>query len=205
MQKKIKIKKNKKFYFSKLKKKIKRYYWRKKLRLRLKKTKKTKFFFYIKKKNQLNLFQNKKYNRQITIKITGNNIFCSVCQLKKGKVFKTLLITSAGLLKIKMSKKLLKRYALDRVLKLFRFRARKFLNAGGIIFVLTIPIKIRKRIIKSLTFFRKYKIKTLFNKKLIETRGYRAILIKILDKKIFNGCQMKKRKRKKKNFSRLKR
>lgn len=206
-----KFNKNKKFYKKKiswkLKKKAKRYYWRTKLRLRLKKTNKPTYFFLIRaKKGSGTVYNKKKYNRQIHIRITSNNVFCTLLKLDQGVITKTLLVTSAGKAKVRMSKKLLKRYALDRILGIFYARARRIMNAGGLIVILVVPIKTRKRIVRNLNFnLRKYVTKKIVNGKKIETKGYRSLLIKILDKKIFNGCQAKKKKRKKKNFSRLKR
>lgn len=103
-----------------------------------------------------------------------------------------------------MSKKLLRRYALDRILNLFLARVRKMLNAGGVILVLNAPLKTRKRIVRLLFLrLRKYVIKVKKNEKSIQTKGFRSVLIKFLSKKIFNGCQAKKQKRKKRKSFRI--
>jgi len=202
----VQLKKNKKFIFSYLKYKLKKFYWHKKyrLRLRLKKTNKFPNFFLIRKKGLDLRCSRKKYNRQIKIVITSNNVYCTLLKLENGEISSTLLVHSAGKLKVRMSKKLLRRYALDRILNLFLARVRKMLNAGGVILVLNAPLKIRKRIVRLLFLrLRKYVIKVKKNEKSIQTKGFRSILIKFLSKKIFNGCQAKKQKRKKRKSFRI--
>lgn len=60
----------------------------------------------------------------------------------------------------------------------------------------TAPIRLRKKIISLLFKLRAYKLKD-------KKPRYRAIFIKVKDKKCFNGCRSSKRRRKKRKGLRL--
>lgn len=148
---------------------------------------------YFLKKNVKNPNLKKKiFNRRITIKITSNNIFCSLSDLKSNKV---ILNASAGKYHFKITKKRLK-HTYKEMLELFFRRVWQYLNAGGIIILLTIPIRLRKKVIELLFNLRLYK-------KTPKESYLRAILIKTKDKKCFNGCRSKKKRRKKRKGTRL--
>jgi hypothetical protein len=70
------------------------------------------------------------------------------------------------------------------------------MNTGGIIILLTVPIRLRKKVIELLFNLRLYK-------KTPKESYLRAILIKTKDKKCFNGCRSKKKRRKKRKGMRL--
>jgi len=138
-------------------------------------------------------FNKTKFYQKITIKITSNNIFCTLADLKTKKV---VLAGSGGRYKIKTSKKRLK-YTHRRILIIFFSKIWKYLNMGGIMIFVTAPIRLRKKIISLLFKLRVYKLKSK------KTRHYRAIFIKLKNKKCFNGCRSKKKRRKKRKGLRL--
>jgi ribosomal protein S11 len=148
------------------------------------------YFFKNNVKNKT--LKKKIFNRRITIKMTSNNIFCSLSDLKSNKV---ILNASSGKYHFKITKKRLK-HNYKEMLELFFRRAWQYLNAGGIIVLLTIPIRLRKRVIELLFNLRTYK-------KTPKKSYLRAILIKTKDKKCFNGCRSKKKRRKKRKGVRL--
>jgi len=127
-----------------------------------------------------------KYKHKLNIKVTGNNIFCTLINLKKKKIFYS---GSSGIFKIRTSKKQI-RYTYKLIIKYFfeKLKLKKiekkedfFLSQGLIINLLT-PSKFRKRIIKSI--YKNIKVR-------------KKILINIQAKKCFNGCRALKKRRKK--------
>lgn len=130
----------------------------------------------------LNL-KNTKTNYNLSIKITPNNIFCL---LKSTKNQKTILLLSAGILKLKISKKKLK-FASKIIIQNFIKKIKKRLRNKKIIITLSGPKKIRKFILKQLIFSFK------------KTR----LLINATNKKIFNGCKVKKKRKKKQKGKRI--
>jgi ribosomal protein S11 len=125
----------------------------------------------------INKINNKKiFTHKLNVIITSNNIFCCLSKLNN-KILKTC---SSGKYKIKTSKKSLK-HTFSLVLNNFLFDISRGYNYKGIIINITSPIKIRKKIINSLSFALK---KT-------------PLLIKVLKKKSFNGCRPPKKIRKK--------
>jgi len=128
----------------------------------------------------------KKFNRRLTIKITSNNVFCSLSSLATNKVF---IVCSAGKYRIKTTKKRVKR-TYRRILLIFLSKAWKYLNRGGIVVLITAPVRLRKKIIRFMVKLRSYRPTRKLKKK-------RLLLIKVQNKKCFNGCRSKKRRRKK--------
>lgn len=125
-------------------------------------------------------FQNK-INFHIIIKIIPNNIFCTVKHVYKSASVKTLLVLSAGILKLKISKKKLKYSSKIFIEKILNF-INRFLKHQTLLVRITGPVKIKKKIIRFLT------------KRL---RKNNNLFVQIQEKKCFNGCLSKKKKRKK--------
>lgn len=147
-------------------------------------------------KNCSNLF---KY--RIAISIKKNNVFCTFSDNQDKN--KTLISCNSGSYHIKVTKKTL-RYTYDSVLKRFynrikkkyplqkkvnkkkykiikRLKSSKVEAKKGLIATIVIPKRLRKKIVKSVRFnFKKI-----------------PLLIKAVDKKVFNGCRAPKSIRKK--------
>ena len=134
------------------------------------------------------------FDRKISIMIRSNNIFCNLRNITKNR---TILARSSGKYRILISKKRLKHSA-TRVIKAFSREAKKKLTRGGVFISLIAPIKLRKKIIDILKVLRPFKL--IGDNK----RYYRAMIIKVNDKKCFNGCRPAKRKRKKRTIMRFK-
>ena len=154
----------------------KKFQYNKKLRLEylLKNNK-----YFLREKATLN---REKVNYIINIKITPNNIFCN---LQTRNQRRTIVLLSAGILKLNISKKKLKftsKFVLQKFSKNLRSLRKKFvlINIKG-------PIKIRKKILRQLF----YSLKSC------------KILVDVNSKKCFNGCRPKKIKRKKRKGFRI--
>jgi hypothetical protein len=121
----------------------------------------------------------KNYPNILNIKISSNNMFCT---LNEAFTNKTLIKCCAGKYKIKLSKKSLK-FHINKILYLF-FRENKFRKAQvskkNLIVVLTAPARIKTKILKQFISISK-----------------KNLIIKINSKKCFNGCKVSKKKRKK--------
>lgn len=125
----------------------------------------------------------KNFSRQLSIKITSNNIFCNLKNIIDNR---TLAVCSSGKYKVKTTKKKLK-HNLKIVLGSFFNEIKNKLVSKDLIFVITSPIKIRKQIIKFLSqSFNKYNL-----------------ILKINNKKCFNGCRPPKKRRKKQKGLRI--
>lgn len=124
-----------------------------------------------------------KTNFSVSIKITPNNIFCLLKNIKKQK---TILLLSAGILKLKISKKKLK-FASKIIIQNFIEKIKKRLKNKKVIITMSGPKKIRKFLLKQLIFSLK---KT-------------KLLINAINKKIFNGCRVKKKRKKKQKGKRV--
>jgi ribosomal protein S11 len=150
-------------------------------RLTNKETKKFVLFFqrnnYILKNNSQKILNYKNPKYLINIKIIPNNIFCVLRDLveKQTKVF-----ISGGLLKLNVSKKKHK-FLLKIIIENFINRICKQLQNSLCILTVVGPIKIKKQAIRFLV------------------RGLKSVklLINPIEKKVFNGCRAKKKKRKK--------
>jgi ribosomal protein S11 len=123
---------------------------------------------------------NKEINRfykKISIRITPNNVFCTLKNINKNK---TIKIGSSGKYKVKTSKKTL-RYSTKVVVESFLEEIKSELSSKRIIINLIAPIRIRKTVLKQLS---KYTRKN-------------SIIINVDNKKCFNGCRPPKKRRKK--------
>ena len=125
----------------------------------------------------------KTFSRQLNIKITSNNIFCNLRNsIKKS----TLSSCSSGKYKVKTTRKKLK-HNIKIVLGSFFNEIKTKLLSKNLVVVIISPIKLRKQIIKFLSVnFNKYNL-----------------IIKVRDKKCFNGCRPPKKKRKKQKGLRI--
>ena len=161
---------------------------KKKVNFRKKKNTKTKFRFrkiFKKQKGikktvlNINLKNLKFYKpfKTINIRLTQNNIFCTLNDFKKKK---TIFNLSAGVVKIKTSKKSIK-FSCKNTLKIFLDKIKKNLKNKNILLKITSPKKLKKQIF--------YQIKNRLRKNIL--------FIKTNKKKCFNGCKVKKKKRKK--------
>lgn len=131
----------------------------------------------------INLLKKKQpFSHKIHILITSNNVFCNLTDnISK----KTLIVRNSGKYKIKISKKrvntnfdfVLTKFLLEAKSKLFK----NFKNFNGLIVTIVCSIKLRQKIVN--TIHNNFKRKRL--------------LIKVLNKKSFNGCRPKKKIRKK--------
>jgi len=68
------------------------------------------------KKKVVKWVNKQKYAHKLNIRVKPNNIFCTLTCLKTKKC---LLFSSAGTLHVRVSKRLLRRYALNRILQIF--------------------------------------------------------------------------------------
>ena len=124
-----------------------------------------------------------KLNYLISIKITPNNIFCVLKNFNKNK---TLFLLSAGILKLKITKRKLKfasRLLIKKFLSLIYLRTKKKLS----LLKLSGPKKVRKIVLKEILKYLK---------------GSRLIIF-FQEKKSFNGCKPKKQRRKKRKGLRV--
>ena len=167
--------KNFKFYKSKKEKT--------KMLIRIKKFLKYKLY---KPSFQQSLFTDKlkKFLACFTVKVTSNNVFCNLRCLVKNR---TLQASSCGKYNIKVSRKKLK-YAIKPVITSFLREAKTKIPSKNLFVVLIAPTKLRKYILKFLY------------SKLLQNRHS---VVKVKEKKCFNGCRVKKKKRKKQKGLRL--
>jgi len=123
-------------------------------------------------------------NYQLNIRITTNNVFCTLKNLRTNKI---LLVRSAGIYKLNVSKKNLK-FLSKLIIQKFIDEIKDKFKIKLAIIILTSPIKNRKIIIKQL--------------KQLYIKGSKFI-IKVNELKVFNGCRPKKKKRKKQKGLRI--
>jgi ribosomal protein S11 len=123
----------------------------------------------------------KKIKKKLNIKVTSNNIFCTYSDFLNNKI---IYNGSSGLYNIKVSKKKIKIAYKSVLYKFFgslkKVFKKNFLNK--ILITITAPIKLRKKIIRSV--IQKFKKKKYY-------------FLKIKKKKCFNGCRASKVRRKK--------
>jgi hypothetical protein len=150
-----------------------------------------------------NSFKNKivKLNRiktytHITIKVSANNIFCTLRKRNK-----TLYVGSSGIYKIHISKKILKTN-IKIVISKFLFSIKKKIRFSNFFLTIVCAKKFKKKLLRQILKFRKKilkkQLKKLKNKNL-------PLLIKINfnPKKCFNGCRASKKIRKKRRYFRI--
>jgi ribosomal protein S11 len=126
---------------------------------------------------------NNKIKYKITIRITPNNIFCTLKNLQKNTCVVTM---SSGQSKIKISKKTLK-FGNKILVQRFLYKIKNRIKQSTVLIDLSGPIKVKKAIIKQSTLF-------LRNTKLI---------IRTKELKCFNGCRPPKKRRKKQKSLRI--
>jgi len=113
----------------------------------------------------------------LTIKILANNVFCSFKNLQLNK---TVFIYSAGLLHLKMAKRKLKTTP-KLIIDMFLSRVDSELQRPELLLVnITAPMAIKEVILESL-----------FSGSIKKNN----LIINIKDKKSFNGCRPRKRRR----------
>lgn len=164
----------------KFKKRIKKKKFKKTL-FRVQKLFNTTFSYYSKKFVLTNKILNSTKVKAI-IRVTANNIFCTILQKPQNKI---IYVGSVGKYKLKTSQRKMK-FTLKTVLKLFYNKLNLVTKEINSIFIEVLaPLKVRKLLIKGLSFFKKKK---------------KNIIISIKPKKCFNGCippkKIRKRKRK---------
>ena len=175
-------KRKKKLHFTK-NKGIKKLLLKKKKLLRLRKLYlKATYSFNIYFRNILKFF--KKINKYLilSIRLTQNNIFCTLKNSRK----KTILIGSSGKYKIKTSKNKIK-FSSSIVLKSFLKEIKSKISKNKVLINISGPKKLKKKIVYQLC-------QTIKNKNMF---------ININHKKSFNGCRPKKQKRKKRKGLRI--
>ena len=157
----------------------------KKTIFRVKKLFNTTFLYHYKKLSIINKIFNWIKLKAI-IRVTANNIFCTILQEKK-----IIYVGSVGKYKLKTSQRKMN-FTLKTIIKIFYSKINTLLNQNNInsIFIEIIaPLKVKKNLIKKLSFFKKKK---------------KNIIINIKSKKCFNGCippkKIRKRKRKMRIF-----
>lgn len=186
MQKNIKnwnLKKSKKIK-KKIDKKFFKFILKKKAFLKKKKYKASLIFFF----ERFKFFFKRKissFNSLLILRIKQNNLFITLVNLRLNKVYK---IWSCGLYKLNASKRKLKFVVNILLTQVFKYLKKKFRKANFIIIIRGM-LFIKKKIIRRVQSFLKNQM----------------YLLVINSNKIFNGCRVKKiRKKKNKKFRFLK-
>lgn len=139
------------------------------------------------------------FSKVITIRIKPNNVFCTFVNTASQK---TISGTSAKY-KVKMSKKAL-RYNYKVILKSFLKETKRFLKSKKIFISVTSPKKIRRELLRILKA-RLLKRKKFARKASGKTIRYSPdfLLFRFNSKKCFNGCRVRKKRRKKQRGLRI--
>ena len=116
------------------------------------------------------------FSHQINLKLTQNNIFCTLRDIRLNK---NILFKSAGSYKLNISKKNLKFFQ-KIIIQNFLDEVLRKVKLDTLLIIITAPTRIKKRIIKNLKTLAKNII----------------MVIKVNHLKIFNGCRPKKKKEK---------
>lgn len=128
----------------------------------------------------------KKLSYFLHLKICSNNIFCVLREKNK-----TIKICSSGKYNVKISKKNL-RYNIKPVITFFFQEIKKKISSSDTFFlILTAPLRLRKQILKFIF------------PKIFEDKKQRSFCVKVKEDKCFNGCRVRKKKRKKQKKLRL--
>lgn len=150
-----------------------------------------------------NTFKNKiiKVNKvktytHITIRVTANNIFCT---LKKHN--KTLCVGSSGIYKVHISKKILKTN-IKIVISKFLLNIKKKIRFSNFFLTIICAKKFKKKLLRQILKFRKKILKKQF-KKIKNKNLPLAIKINFNPKRCFNGCRASKKIRKKRRYFRI--
>jgi ribosomal protein S11 len=168
----------------KFKKRIKKKKFRKTL-FRVQKLFNTTFSYYSKKFVLIHKLLNSTKLKAI-LRVTANNIFCTILQKPENKL---IYVGSVGKYKLKSSQRMMK-FTLKTIVKLFYNKINTLLTKeiNSIFIELVAPLKVRRFLIKGLSFFKKKK---------------KNIIISIKPKKCFNGCVPPKKIRKRKRKMRI--
>jgi ribosomal protein S11 len=162
--------------------------------LRFRKNKRKKIKIYFKKGRKKSYLFKFKYQllkalktdsfQKLSIRVTSNNIFCTLSNLKNNKI---KLLGYAGKYSLNISRKKL-RYSFKVLLdNFFEEIRKKNLITKKVLISIIAPLKLRKRFVKFLTPFLKKK----------------NVILNVEDKKCFNGCRPSKKRRKKRKGLRL--
>jgi ribosomal protein S11 len=119
----------------------------------------------------------------LDVRITPNNVFCTLKNLINNKILK---VGSAGKYKVKTSKKTLK-FSSKIIVGFFLDEIKQELNTKTLLINLTGPIRLRKTILEQI----------------IKQVRKSSLTINVNNKKCFNGCRPKKKRRKKQKGLRL--
>ena len=142
-----------------------------------------KYKFYRKNPLEQKEFQKKKYSTLLSIRITANNAFCN---LKNNNKNKLLAVCSSGKYRVKSSKKNL-RFTVKLILSFFIRKIKSKLKKKILLITIIAPSRIRKQIILYLS----------------QTLKKKSLVVKVREKKCFNGCRPAKKKRKKQKRLRI--
>jgi len=123
------------------------------------------------------LTKNKLPKYRFILKVTQNNVFCTLVNCKTKKI---LLNTSSGKEKLKVSRKTLVFGAKNIIISFLKKSSKRFIGS-------TIQVKIVGPL----------RIKTVFLRLLKNYSKNSKLMINTIHKKCFNGCKVKKKKRKK--------
>lgn len=141
------------------------------------------------------------FNKTITIRIKPNNVFCTFVNRANRKT-KTISGTCTKY-KVKMSKKAL-RYNYKVILKSFLKETKRFLKSKRILISVTSPKKIRRELMRIL------KTRLIRRKKFVQKASGKRVryspdllLFRFNSKKCFNGCRVRKKRRKKQRGLRI--
>lgn len=133
---------------------------------------------------QLFFFRRKRrFSRFISIRVTSNNVFCC---LKDNIRNKTLYSCSSGKYRVKITRKKL-RFGVKVVVSSFLKELKSKIKSKNLIVLLSSPIKVRKVLLTHLS----------------DVLKRRSLIVKIKEKKCFNGCKPSKKKRKKRKGLRI--
>jgi ribosomal protein S11 len=148
-----------------------------------------------------NIFKNKSYfqklffnfsvdnlkviDYKISIRVTSNNIFCTLVDPKTNKIKAS---TSSGQNNVKTSKKTL-RFTSSIILQNFLNNVISFLQKKKFLIEIISPIRLRKKILQQVLN--------------ILTKTQSKILVELKPMKCFNGCRPKKKQRKKRKTFRI--
>ena len=130
---------------------------------------------------------NKRKNllKKVNIKITQNNIFGTLVDIKKNRI---VYSASAGKYKMPISYKRMQDNYKSFTLKFLTILSKFLKNFNNTVFNLITPLKYRKTVYNLIK--RKIKTKIKKNKK---KQNPQNLIINIIPKKCFNGCRLKKR------------
>ena len=126
----------------------------------------------------------KPFTTKLNLRITQNNIFCTLTNLVDNKIFE---VGSGGKYKVKISKKTL-RYNSKIIIGTFLRKIKTHLQGKQFLINLIGPVRMRKPLLKQ--------IFEQFNSKM-------SITVNLEPKKCFNGCRPKKKRRKKQRGLRI--